>query len=63
MDALQAGIRIGQAIAELKKGKQGHNDRCRVELDPEGYAPCNCGASSTNAAIDRAIRILETGNR
>jgi hypothetical protein len=63
MDSLQAGIRIGQAIAELKGGKVRHSDRCRVELDPEGYAPCNCGATSTNAAIERAIRILETGSK
>lgn len=62
MDALEAGIRIGKAIAELEKVKRGHADRCRVEMDPEGYSPCNCGASNSNSSIDRAIRILRTGN-
>lgn len=35
-----------------------HSDRCVVELDPEGYAPCSCGASSRNGKIDDAIKKL-----
>lgn len=36
-----------------------HSSSCPVDYDPEGYAPCNCGASSHNAEIKRAIEHLE----
>ena len=57
-DAIELGRRLGKAESELEKAKTSHADRCAVEMDPEGYTPCNCGASSTNLAIDKAIRIL-----
>jgi hypothetical protein len=58
-DAIELGRRLGKAETALEEAKTGHADRCIVEMDPESYAPCNCGASSTNAAIDKAIRILK----
>jgi hypothetical protein len=55
---VELGRRLGKAEVELEKAKTRHADRCCVEMDPEGITPCNCGATSTNMAIDKAIRIL-----
>ncbi len=50
---------IGRAELALNQAKKGHSERCIVELDPDGMAPCNCGASATNAAIDKALKELQ----
>lgn len=50
--------KIIRARVKLERAKRGHNDRCPVETDPEGYTPCNCGASNTNLAIEEALREL-----
>ncbi|OGN06281.1 MAG: hypothetical protein A3B86_04145 [Candidatus Yanofskybacteria bacterium RIFCSPHIGHO2_02_FULL_38_22b] len=50
--------KIVRAKVKLENSKMNHKDSCPVESDPEGYAPCNCGASKTNGAIDAAIREL-----
>ena len=47
-----------RAKVKLENSKISHKDSCPVECDPEGYAPCNCGASKTNSAIDAATREL-----
>ena len=47
-----------RAKVKLEGSRMSHKDSCPVESDPEGYAPCNCGASKTNSAIDAAIREL-----
>ena len=60
-DAIELGRRLGRAESALEKAKRGHADRCVIEIDPDSWAPCNCGASNANAAIDKAIRILKTG--
>lgn len=51
--------KIVRAKVKLEGVKISHKDSCPVECDPEGYAPCNCGASTTNSAIDSAIKELK----
>ena len=36
-----------------------HKGSCPVEWDPEGYAPCNCGAGSVGEAVSDALAALE----
>lgn len=45
-------------IQQVQREAGGHSNRCAVELDPEGYAPCSCGASGRNSKIDEAIKKL-----
>lgn len=51
--------KIAVARDRLSQKKRRHKDRCVVETDPDGFAPCSCGASEFNAAIDEAIRVLK----
>lgn len=50
--------KIVRAKVKLESTKVNHKDSCPVECDPEGYAPCNCGASLINSKIDSAKREL-----
>ncbi|MBI2674560.1 MAG: hypothetical protein HYX22_02385 [Candidatus Yanofskybacteria bacterium] len=50
--------KIVRAKVKLENSKMIHRNSCPIESDPEGYAPCSCGASKTNSAIDAAIREL-----
>lgn len=50
--------KIVRAKVKLENVKVDHKDSCPVECDPEGYAPCSCGASATNSAVGSAIREL-----
>lgn len=50
---------IVRAKVQLEGMKVTHKDNCVVENDPEGYAPCNCGAAQTNNKIDAVLRTLE----
>ncbi len=50
--------KIVRAEVALESAKQRHKDSCIVETDPESIAPCNCGASGVNSAIDKALREL-----
>ena len=50
--------KIVRAKVILEGLKVKHGDRCIVELDPEGLAPCDCGASQRNGVLDKAIEIL-----
>jgi hypothetical protein len=52
-------IRAKVKLEELKLISGQHSSRCVVELDPEGYAPCNCGASRVRSLIDSALKSLE----
>ena len=47
-----------RAKIRLENAKMSHRNSCPVETDPEGFAPCNCGASNTNYAIESAIQDL-----
>lgn len=51
--------KMAVATDRLRQKKRNHGDRCNVELDPESCAPCSCGATSFNAAIDEAIKVLK----
>ena len=51
--------KIVRAKMKLEGGSKDHSDRCAVELDPEGYAPCSCGASSHNSSVQAAIDELK----
>lgn len=51
--------KITRAKITLERAMRGHADSCPVEYDPEGYAPCNCGASAANGAVRDAIRELK----
>ena len=51
--------KMAVAADRLRRSKRGHSNRCIVELDPESYAPCSCGATAYNAAIDEAIKELK----
>ena len=50
--------KITRAKIRLENAKMSHRNSCPVETDPEGFAPCNCGASNTNYAIESAIQDL-----
>lgn len=50
--------KMARAKIRLENSKVNHRGSCPVESDPEGYAPCNCGASTTNSTIDSAIKEL-----
>ena len=50
--------KIVRAKVKLEGSRVSHKDSCSVESDPESYAPCNCGASKTNSAIDAVIKEL-----
>lgn len=46
-------IARARMMLEMKRPKhQSHSDRCMVELDPEYYGPCTCGATSSNSQLD-----------
>lgn len=47
-----------RAKVRLENSRVSHKNGCLVESDPEGYAPCNCGASATNSNINSAIKDL-----
>jgi len=48
-----------RAKMKLEGARRRHADRCIVELDPEGFAPCNCGSNDLNAALDEAAKELK----
>jgi len=47
-----------RAKVRLENSRVSHKNGCPVESDPEGHAPCNCGASATNLNINFAIKDL-----
>jgi hypothetical protein len=51
--------KIAIAKYELKKIRIDHKNNCMVEVDPEGYAPCSCGATKINNKIYNIIEILK----
>lgn len=59
MNAEKLFERIIRAKVKLEGMKKGHDARCVVEMDPEGFAPCNCGATTRNAVVDEILKILE----
>lgn len=48
-----------RAKVKLEGSRRGHSDRCPVDYDPEGYSPCNCGASSHNSRVSDALDELK----
>lgn len=36
-----------------------HDDRCMLELDPDYYGECTCGAKAANAPNSELLDILE----
>jgi len=57
VDSLMEKIIEARLIA--KQAMKSHADRCVVEMDPEGYAPCNCGATAANNALQEVIDKLK----
>lgn len=57
MSPTEKMIRAKILLEETLKKKR-CSDRCITELDPEGYAPCNCGASSARSSLQEAIKLL-----
>lgn len=51
--------KMARAEMALENARVNHKDNCIVELDPEGYAPCNCGATATNSRIESALIGIE----
>jgi len=51
--------KIVRAKIKLESERREHSGSCPVEADPEGYAPCNCGASGHNRKISSAIAELD----
>lgn len=53
--------RIGAAEERIKQQMKTvkHRDSCPVENDPEGYAPCNCGASAQRQGLQTALDALK----
>lgn len=50
---IRAKIRIEDYLENLR-----HSDRCIVELDPEGYTPCNCGRDNIRTALTSVLKEL-----
>jgi len=50
--------RIIRAKVKLENMKTPHNMRCAIELNPEGFDPCTCGADARNAIVNEILRIL-----
>lgn len=61
--------RIAVALYLLRKSTQRrkrHAVTCRVDMDPEYYGPCTCGADAANevpSEVREAIEILEGGGQ
>ena len=51
--------KIVRAKVRLESAKRRHSERCMVDMDPDYMGPCTCGAESSNAAIDAALKELE----
>lgn len=47
--------KIVRARVRLEDMKLSHKGSCVVEADPEGFAPCNCGASRVNHQIQGVL--------
>ena len=51
--------KIIRVKVKLENAKIKHSRNCVIDLDPEGYAPCDCGASKFNAMINDILEELE----
>ena len=51
--------KIIRAKIKLQSNLQAHTDRCIIGLDPEGYDPCDCGATAYNKVFEDVINELE----
>lgn len=60
MDREELLEKIIEARLIAKTLRMPHDSNCRVETDPEGYAPCSCGASASNGRLDRIMEALKT---
>jgi hypothetical protein len=58
-DTMKLMEKIIRAKVKLESMKKDHSNRCIVELDPEGYAPCSCGATSSNSNISSILDELK----
>ena len=66
MDRKRVAEKVMRAkiMLEGKKPRRaGHSDRCMIDLDPDYYGPCTCGADKVNAAanesFDPIIKVLD----
>lgn len=59
MSNLKLIEKIVRAKIKLEAAQRRHSERCMVELDPEYYGPCTCGASETNSALNDVLKELE----
>ena len=48
-----------RAKIKLEALRRKHDDRCMLELDPDYYGDCTCGASPHNAVFDDVLEELE----
>lgn len=49
--------KIVRAKVHLEGVRASHSRGCAIE-DETGHAPCNCGAASSNAKVDAALKEL-----
>ncbi len=57
MSNMQLVEKIVRAKVKVEGLKKVHTATCAAE-EPEGRAPCNCGASAHNATIDSILEDL-----
>ena len=50
--------KIVRAKVKLEGARAQHTSACPVDADPEGHAPCTCGASTRNSAIKAVLKEL-----
>ncbi len=51
--------KIIRAKIKLEGMRKAHGDRCMIEMDPEYFGPCTCGATASNSAINAALKELD----
>lgn len=52
-------VRAKVLLEELLPPPRAHAfPSCPVESDPEGYAPCNCGADAFNKKREQVFKLL-----
>lgn len=51
--------RLIRAKIKVESLRRKHDDRCMIELDPDYYGECTCGAAEHNAPLDAVMEELE----
>lgn len=51
--------KVIRAKIKLEAQRRAHDDRCMLEIDPDYYGECTCGAKAHNAVFDAILEELE----